>query len=77
MVKIKNIKINDGIIECDLVPEGSKESCELYFDSNKNEVRCQLPKGYEYCTTHIRMAVTWLLEHINDTMPEEKTIMWY
>ena len=77
MVRIRNIKIEDGVVECDLIPEGSKESCVLYFDSNNGNYSCELPEGYEYCTTHILKAVNWLKEHINETMPEEKIIMWY
>ena len=77
MVKIFNIKIENRIISCDLIPESCKESCRMIYNMDTKETECTLPAGYEYCTMHVSMARHWLLENIDKEMPKEKLLMWY
>ena len=80
MIRSQNIKKNDGIIECDILPEDSKIPGKLRFDcSMKKIIKCILPNGYEYCESHIAHASAYLanIAENDEFIPEAKTIMWY
>ena len=76
MLKMKKIKRNNNVIECEMTPEDSERSCVLILDIVSGKVSCELPKGYEYCINHVAMAVNWLKKN-KDNLPEEKLLMWY
>ena len=79
MIKLKNIKSNNSIIECDIYPEDSKQLGHMSIDTNTKElIDYKLPDGYEWCKSHVHHARNKLVEFIEtDEIPKEKLIMWY
>lgn len=79
MVRLKNIEKNDKIIECDIVPEDSKESGHISVQIDTQRIDSfRLPTGYEWCRNHVDHAKTELLKIMSeDVIPREKLIMWY
>lgn len=79
MLKLRNIKKNDGTIECDIYPEDSASCGTLSYDFIKKTVtKSSLPEGYEWCKTHIAHAKQALQKMIDENeIPEEKLVMWY
>lgn len=79
MIKLKNIKRNDNIIECDIIPEDSQENGHIRVDlMGKILMDSALPDGYEWCTNHIQHAVSKLIElSTAKELPEEKLVIWY
>lgn len=80
MIKIKNIKINDTLITCDIFPEDSVKNGLLKIDRVKNEIiNYSLPKDYEWCKSHLNHARNYLIDLANNSsnIPDEKLIMWY
>lgn len=79
MVKLKNIKrISNTMIECDLLPEDSKEIGHMLVDISKRKVvNYDLPKGYEWCTNHVAHAMRTLLDMVeNNHVVQEEKIVW-
>jgi len=78
MVRLKNIAIKNGNVECDFSPEDCLKSGRLVVDiQTKEVVNCTLPDGYEWCLNHVRHAVDYLCNITPDNMPNEKCIMWH
>lgn len=79
MVILKNIEKNNNIVECDIVPEDSKEIGHVSVKIDTKEIESFiLPIGYEWCRNHVEHAKTALLEMMSeDVTPKEKLIMWY
>lgn len=79
MVRLKSIEKNNNIIECDLIPEDSKESGHVSVKIDTNEIDSfRLPIGYEWCRNHVEHAKNALLEMVkNNAIPKEKLLMWY
>ena len=79
MIKLRNIKKNNNVLECDIFPEDCKDKGHLIIEINSEKVvTCELPEGYEWCTNHIAHAKYKLLEMAKDGfIPKEKLIMWY
>ena len=82
MIKLKNIKKNNDIIECDIIPEDSQKaghlSVSLQDDDPYGTVSYKLPEGYEWCRNHVSHAVTGLIEMAKRSeFLNEKLIMWY
>ena len=77
MVTLKNIKRDNDCIICDVYPEDSKLPVHMEVSVRTGDVsQSAFPKGYEYCTSHIRHAKRFLLENA-DHLPESRLIMWY
>lgn len=76
MIKLKNIKINNGVIECDIFPEDCKIAGNLAFDTVKQNVTYTLPDGYEWCKNHISHAVNALLEMVRVAEFQDRIVMW-
>lgn len=78
MVTLKNIEKNNNLIECDIIPEDSKESGHIAVKVDTNEIESfSLPNGYEWCINHIEHAKTALLEMVkNNNIQKEKLVMW-
>ena len=78
MIKLKNIKSNDTIIECDIYPEDSLQAGHIVVDKKSRELKkYNLPKNYEWCKKHVYHAKDKLLEYIKlDNIPDEKLIKW-
>ena len=79
MVRLINIKRNDGLISCNAIVEDCKKPVALSLDERTGQLRkADLPEGYEYCTTHIGFAERYLKSLAGEnSIPESKTIMWY
>lgn len=79
MVKLKNIKKSDLIIECDIIPEDSTDSGHIIVDLNSGDIKgFSLPDGYEWCRNHVNHARNNLITLANeDHMPKEYLVMWY
>lgn len=80
MIKLRNIKKNDQIIECDILPENSKEYGHLVVDlaSSNKLVSYSLPTGYEWCIKHVYHALYKLvsLSELSE-LPEDSMVVWY
>lgn len=81
MITLKNIKIENNVVECDIFPENSKEKGYIKVDIKSGVIEnYSLPAGFEYCENHVCKAREYLIKHIKDisTIPiHEKTIMWH
>jgi len=79
MIKLKNIKIEGKVLECFFIPEDSREKGKLIVSIPDGKIlKCEYPKGYEYCKNHIEHAIDVILEmEKKGEFPEEKLIMWY
>lgn len=81
MILLKNIKINNDIVECDMFPENSKESGHMKLNLKNGEIEnYSLPTGFEYCKNHVYKAGNYLIKHIKEiisTPIHEKMLMWY
>ncbi|MBP3328733.1 MAG: hypothetical protein J6L91_07485 [Clostridia bacterium] len=78
MVKLKNIKISNGYIECDIYPEDSSRAGHIIVDIDTKELKeYNLPLGYEWCKSHLNHAKYRMIEFVEtDSIPEEDLIMW-
>lgn len=79
MVRLKNIRKNDSIIESDIIPEDSLGCGHVMVDIQTGELKeFDLPEGYEWCRNHVSHAQNKLIElSKQDSPPNEKLIMWY
>lgn len=79
MVRLKNLKKNDVIAECDILPEDSIESGHITVDLKTGRLEeSSLPSGYEWCKSHVNHAKANLLRLAKqESLPEEYLAMWY
>lgn len=79
MIKLKNLKKNGSLIECDIIPEDSKESGHIVVNMDSKEIKAFiLPKGYEWCISHLHHAKRKLIElSKDDELSQEYLVMWY
>lgn len=79
MVKLKDLKKDDNIAECDIFPEDSIENGHITVDIKSGELKeALLPKGYEWCENHIRHAVNNLIRLAKEgNLPSEYTVIWH
>lgn len=79
MVRLKNIKNSKGIAKCDFYPEDSKTPGHLVIDANTAEtLHVDMPEGYEWRGTYVIHTKNALLEVIKeDSIPDERLVMWY
>lgn len=79
MIKLKNLKKNDSLVECDIIPEDSDKAGHLVVDLKSNKtLKYDLPDGYEWCRSHVKHASDVLIRlSKEDSFPEEKLVMWY
>ena len=78
MIRLKNIKKSNHIIESDILPENSKMCGHIVVNLKTNELeKFVLPEGYEWCRKHVNHAKDKLIElSKQEIIPEEKLIMW-
>lgn len=79
MVRLKKINKNGNMITCVAYVEDCKEGIRLEYNITDQTLSAEpLPKGYEYCTSHIAHARRHL-EKMAETgeIPPERLIMWY
>lgn len=80
MVKLENIEKNNNLIECDILPEDSKEYGHLKVNLDSEEIDgYALPEGYEWCRNHLTHAKKALLKYgtSKEPLPDQDLIMWY
>jgi len=79
MIKLTQIKKNKNEISCMALVEDCTIPFELIYNIKSDEFQpYELPKGYEYCKSHIAHAKREL-ERISkkEICPQERLIMWY
>ena len=78
MVKLKNLRKNDSIGICDIIPEDSSSSGYIVVDLVTEEVKeYSLPVGYEWCVKHAYHAAKNLVSLLNENnIPKEYLVMW-
>lgn len=79
MIKLTEIKRTSEKISCIAFIENCRESVCLSYDIKNGCINnTVLPKGYEWCTAHIRHAERYMKSISEEKqLPSEKTIMWY
>ena len=79
MIRLKNLKKNNVMAECDIIPEDSTECGHIVVNLGSGELEdCVLPKGYEWCRNHVNHAQINLLElSKKEMLPDEYKVMWY
>lgn len=78
MIKLKNIKIDDKLAVCDIIPEDSTEKGFIEVNLETQEViNFSLPKGYEWCKNHISHAVNALIQMAVSGNVQDSVIMWH
>ena len=79
MIRLKSIRKTDALIECDIIPEDSKENGHLIVDASSGTIKdYSLPKVYEWCKNHVIHAKDMLLKLAKmSDIPQEKLVMWY
>ncbi len=79
MIKLDKIKKNNDHISCKAFLEDCTTGIDLRYNINNDEFEpFSLPKGYEWCSSHIAHAKRYL-RTLNDKeyIPKERIIMWY
>ena len=79
MLKLKNIKLIDGIISADYEPENSGKIGKISIDANSGRViEMQLAETDKEFPLYVDKALDWLQEARRmGNLPQERTIMWY
>lgn len=79
MVKLKNLRRNNNLVECDLYIEDSTDPQHFIVDVESKEViQFSAPKDYPHCENHVAHA-RWKIIALakQGEIPPECTIMWY
>ena len=79
MVRLKQVEKNGDIIVCTAYVEDCKEGIQVEYNIKEHTILSDpLPKGYEYCTSHIRYIRNALSDAAESgEIPPEGLIMWY
>lgn len=81
MIELKNIKIDENVVKCEIYPEDSKTSGYIEVDvSGDKIINCALPPGYEWCKNHLEHAKRYIVKNFKEIkmIPlSEKVLMWY
>lgn len=79
MLKLKNIKRNNGLITANYDPESTGELGFISLDLKTGDVvESKASKYDEDMPTHLQHGISALKKLIKeDTLPEEKLVMWY
>jgi CxxC motif-containing protein len=79
MIKLKKIVKTNNRITCEAFIEDCDLPLNLVFDiSRKDFEKYSLPRGYEWCDSHINHAKRYFTSLIGiNEVPHEHTIMWY
>ena len=79
MIRLKSINKSGNMITCEAYVEDCREGIHLEYNITDQTLSADpLPKGYEYCKSHIGHA-RWNLKEMAETgeIPPERLIMWY
>lgn len=79
MIHLNKIMKEKNNITCTMFVEDCKQGVQLSLNITTQELKeISLPQGYEWCTTHIWHAKKYLISLIGEnSVPENRTIMWY
>ena len=79
MIRLTEIQRNNGKIQCEAYVEDCDSAITLSLDEKTAELsEVELPKGYEWCKSHIAHARKFLRTLIGaDQIPAQRVIMWY
>ncbi len=79
MLRLKNIRKNNGAIQADYFPENAKEQGFLSVDCNTGEILDSEITSYDEpfngYLAHAAQALARIAKA--DTVPEEQLVMWY
>lgn len=79
MLKLKNIKMNNGIISAEYDPENSGVLGSVSVDIKSGEIvdsrLSEYDKDFPVYLGHAASCLEKLA--LQDSVPEEKTVMWY
>lgn len=79
MLKLKNLRKTESIIEADFYPEDSKKAGHIVVSLKSEEIIDHTdPQGYENdfsYAAHARQNLVKLAKQ--DSLPDEWTVMWY
>ena len=79
MLKLKNIKMNNGIISAEYDPENSGVLGSVSVDIKSGEIvdskLSEYDKDFPFYLGHAVACLEKLA--LQDSVPEEKTVMWY
>ena len=78
MVRLKNLKKNNNLAECDFLPEDSQIPGHMIVDLESGDIiEYTLPEKYEWCTKHVYHAARNLKKLIkNNEFPNNYLVMW-
>lgn len=79
MVVIKNVKIENDIVEFDYVPENQGEQGHIKYNYKTDETLEYKPTLYDDTLDyvgHAKASIEWFIEN-NKEIPEEYTEIWY
>lgn len=81
MIRLKNIRKIENYIECDFVPEDSKQFGHVVVNLGAEDlfgaIKYTLPRGYEWCKNHAIHAAKVLIKLADaEAIPTEKIVMW-
>ena len=79
MLKLKNIKLINGIISADYEPENSGEVGKISIDANSGKVvEIHLAEMDKEFPMYVNKALDWLQKaRTLSDLPKERLIMWY
>lgn len=79
MLKLKNIKMNNGIISAEYDPENSGVLGSVSIDVKSGEiVNSRISEYDKDFPVYMDHAIVYLEKlALQDSVPEEKTVMWY
>ena len=78
MIKLKNVNKHNDTIQCDAYIEDSIEAVPLKLNLSTGMFdEYSLPRGYEWCSSHIAHARMVLIDMAkNENITSERLIMW-
>ncbi len=80
MIRLKNIRYLDDVIEADAYPEDCESAVRFVLHIDTEELEpYKLPEEYSYCSNYMIKAKWHLLNMVknNKEIPKERLIMWY
>lgn len=79
MIVLKEIKKSENGIVCNAFVEDCDVAVRVTYDAKANSFsHGKMPRGYEWCVTHMEMAKRAIEQMISSgEIKSQKTILWY